>query len=99
MKVDSDGGFWGVDGEQFKERYPCAVKRAEAILKADSATPIEQFSRIFDREPIDVANQIVHDKLMRIDIPILCFELRGEDDEWTQELCDELATLIAEHGY
>lgn len=99
MKTKSDGGFWGVDGDEYKRRYPTAVKRAQAILEADSDTPLEKFSRIFEREPEDVAKQIVHDNLMRIDIPVLCFELRGEDDEWTQRLCDELATLVAEHGY
>lgn len=98
-KSNSDGGFWGSDGLQVPEGYESTVKRAQSILEADSAPPIEKFMRIFDREPEDVAKQIVHDNLMRIDIPVLCFELRGEDDEWTQRLCDELATLIAEHGY
>lgn len=98
-ETKSDEGFWGCSSDEFMRRHPEQVERAQAILVADSRSPFEWFCTIFDREPEVVAGLIVHDPLLREDIVPLCFELRGDNDEWTQKLCDELATLIVEHGY
>ncbi|EBY3944463.1 hypothetical protein emhyr_43 [Salmonella phage emhyr] len=71
--------------------------RAKEILDASGCTSgLDWFMKIFQEEPEAVAKKIYKSDILRQDIPVLCFQIRGEDDYWTQQLCDELETLYCE---
>ncbi|QEG07755.1 hypothetical protein [Salmonella phage SE4] len=57
---------------------------------------MDWFMRIFQEEPAEVAKKLYKSGINCYDITALCFEIRGEDDAWTQELCDELETIYCE---
>lgn len=72
-------------------------QRAKEILDASSCTTgLDWFMKIFDEEPVIVAKKLWASGINYYEITALCFEIRGEDDTWTQELCDELETIYCE---
>lgn len=72
-------------------------QRAKAVLDASGCkSGIDWFMRIFTEDPAEVAKKIYKSDILRQDIPVLCFQIRGDDDSWTQQLCDELETLYCE---
>jgi hypothetical protein len=71
--------------------------RAKEILDASGcATGLDWFMQIFQEEPEEVAKKLYKGNIDGYDIAALCFEIRGEDDAWTQKLCDELETIYCE---
>ena len=72
-------------------------QRARDILDAKGfTTGAEWFMQIFQEEPEVVAKRLYKSGINYYDITALCFELKGDDDPWTQQLCDELETLHCE---
>lgn len=71
--------------------------RAKEILDASECTTgLDWFMKIFNEEPEEVAKKLYKSGINYYDIAALCFEIRGEDDAWTQKLCDELETIYCE---
>uniref|UniRef100_A0AAU8GFP7 Uncharacterized protein n=2 Tax=unclassified Rosemountvirus TaxID=2738372 RepID=A0AAU8GFP7_9CAUD len=71
--------------------------RAQEVLDASECTcPLDWFMRIFSEEPEEVAKKLYKSNIDGYDIAALCFEIRGEEDTWTQRLCDELETIYCE---
>lgn len=71
--------------------------RAQEVLDASECKcPLDWFMQIFQEEPEEVAKKLYKSGLDYYDIAALCFEIRGEDDAWTQKLCDELETIYCE---
>lgn len=71
--------------------------RAKEILDASECTTgLDWFMKIFAEDPAEVAKKLYKSGINYYDITALCFEIRGEDDAWTQELCDELETIQCE---
>lgn len=73
------------------------AERAKAILDAYGCNSgLDWFMRIFEEDPVEVAKKLYKSGIDVYDITALCFELRGDDDVWTQSLCDELETIYCE---